>query len=94
MSWHTTSFRIRSVIACTFKSATDEDPRTFKVKAHKVHKIHILLPFMENCAIQQVLKAGTWSSQTVFSIFFNVRIHHSFMDTSFIDPVVAAQDIM
>ena len=66
VSYNTIPLLIRSVISHAYKSVTNEDYRTVKVKVHEVWKINISLLFLKNCAIQQVLKAGTWSLQTTF----------------------------
>ena len=56
--------------SATRLSPSDEDCRSVRVKAHEVRKISMSLLFKRNCAIQQVLKAGTWSSQCTFSGFY------------------------
>ena len=58
----TCSFRIISVISQAYRSATDEDCRAVKVKAHEVWKIGTSFLFGENCVVKQILKAGTQSS--------------------------------
>ena len=51
----------------------------------------LLLLFKRKCIVQQVLKAGTWSSQTNFSTFYLRDVLHKYM---YIGPVEAAQMIM
>ena len=53
-------FWIRSVISHSYGSAFEEDCRSVRVEAHEVRKIETSLLFRRNCAIQLVLKAGTW----------------------------------
>ena len=62
MSKNAILFRIRSVINPAYRSATDKDYRSIKVKAHKVGKISISFIIRRNYAVQQALKAVTWSS--------------------------------
>ena len=42
----------------------------FIVRAHEVRKVATSLLFKRNCVVHQVLKAGTWSAQSTFSIFY------------------------
>ena len=55
---------ISSVISYAYESAFNEDHRSVRVGVHEVRKIATSLLFRQNCAIQQVLKAGTWLSQS------------------------------
>ena len=91
MSRNTKFFWIRSVIACAYESATDDDFRT--VKTHGVRKTRTSFLFKKNCAVQQlqqVLKAETWSSQMTFSAFYLRVATHRFMDIFSINFVVVA----
>ena len=71
MSQNTTSVRITSVINDIFGSATDADNNT---------ALYIFFYIQENCAAQQVLKAGTWSSLMMFSAFYLKHHPHRYMD--------------
>ena len=77
-----------------YESASDEDCRVVRVKAHKVRKIVTLLLFKKNCAIQQILNAGALLSQSTFSTFYLRNVTHRHMDTFSIGPVVVAQEVM
>ena len=65
-------FRIKVVIGYTYGSATDNNCIAVKIKAYKVCKTSTGTSFLFkwSCAVQRVLKAGTWLSQTTFSAFY------------------------
>ena len=63
----------------------------FKVKALDVHKIGMSFLF-RNCAVQQGLKAGTWSCQTTFSAMCLRDVTHRFMYTFSTGHWVAVQE--
>ena len=46
--------------------------------------------FRRDCTVHQVLKAGTWSSQSTFSSFYLRDVTHRHLDTFSIGPLVAA----
>ena len=70
VSRNTISSWLHCVIHNTYASGSDEDCRDLWVRALKVWKFATLLFFKRNCAIHQVLKAGTWSSHTTFSTLY------------------------
>ena len=87
-------FWIRSVIDHACASAC-EKCRALWVKAYKVWKVTTSLLFWRTCAVYQVLKAGTWSLQSTFSVFYLWDVTHRHMDNFCIIPVVAAaQQVM
>ena len=63
-------------------------------KAIKVRKIANSLLFRRSCAIQQVLKAGTWSSHSTFVALYLRDITHRHMDTFSIYFVVAVEEVV
>ena len=66
MSRKVISFWLRSV-SMAHASASEEDCRSLRVRAHEVRKVAMSLLFKGNCAVHQVLKAGTWPVQSTFS---------------------------
>ena len=84
---------IRSVIDHVYRSATDADCKSVKGNAREVWKISTSLLFKRNCAVQQVLKTGTWSSQMT-SAFCLQGVTHRYIDTFSIGLVVAAQEVL
>ena len=92
VSYNTHSFWLRSVINHAYTSASDEDCRARWVKAHEVWRIATSLLFRRNYAVHQVLKAGTWWSQSTFTSFY--LFTHRHFDTFFIGPVVVAQQVV
>ena len=88
------SFWIREMISHVYRSATDEDCKAVKVKAHEAWKVGTSVLFRENFAIQQVLKPGTWSSETTASAFYLQDVTQRCMDTFSLSPTVAAQEVM
>ena len=87
------SYWIRSIISNAYGSASDEVCRSVRPR-HKVRKIATLLLFRRNCTVQQILKAGTSSSQSTFSVFYLWDVTHRHMDTFSVGPVVAAQEVV
>ena len=92
VSQNTILYWIRSVIAHASDMANDDYCRPVKVQVHEVCKTGTSIPLKKNSyyAVQQVLKAGTWSSQMRFSTGYLRDFTHRFMDTFPIGPVVAA----
>ena len=74
-------------------SASDGDCQAIKVKAHEAHKIGSSL-LLKNLAIQQELKVGAWSSQSMFSGFYLRDVTHSSMETFSIGFVVATLEVV
>ena len=73
------SFCLQSVISLAYASASEEDCWSLRVRAHEDRKIATSLLFKRNCAVHQVLKAGTWSAQSTF--FFYLRdVNHRNLD--------------
>ena len=62
--------------------------------ADEIRGIGITLLFKKNCAIQQVLRAGTWKTQTIFTSFYRRDVTHKSMDTFSIGSVVGAQQFV
>ena len=58
VSLNTISFWFRSVVNHAYASVSENDCRSLRVR-----KVAMSLLLRRNCAIYQVLKAGTWSSQ-------------------------------
>ena len=50
---------LRCVISLAHASTLEEDCRSLRVRAHEVRKVVTCLLFKRNCAVHQVLKAGT-----------------------------------
>ena len=94
VSRNTISFWLHLVISMAHASASEEDCRALRVRAHKVRKVAMSLLFKRNCAVHQVLKAGTWSFQSIFSAFYLRDVTHRHLDTFSFGPVLAAQQVM
>ena len=54
-------------------SFTNANCNAVKVRSHEIQKIGTSFLFRRNCDVQQVLKAGTWSSQTTSFAFYTRR---------------------
>ena len=91
---NTISFQLRSVISMARASTSEEDCRSLRVRAYEVRKVATSLLFKRNCAVHQVLKAETWSSQSTFSAFYLRDVTHRHLDTFSIGPEVAAQQVV
>ena len=76
VSRNTISFWVQSVISFAYSSVSEEDCRALRVRAHEVKKVATSLLFKRNCAVHQVLKAGTWSAQSTFSSFYLRDVTH------------------
>ena len=90
VSCNTIYFWLQLVINHAYVYASDEDCLPLWVKAQEVWKIATSLLVRRNCAIHEVLKAVTWSSQSAFSSFYLRDVAHRHLDTFSIDPVVVA----
>ena len=91
---NTISFWLRSFISMTHASASEKDCRSLRVRACEVRKVATSSLFKRNCAVHQVLKAGTKSSQLTFSSFYLRDVIHRYLDTFSIGPVVAVQQVL
>ena len=94
VSQNTISWWFRSVISRTCGFASEEYCRLVRVKAYEVRKTATSLLFWRNFAIQQVLMAGTWLSQSTFSVFCLRNVSRRHMNTCSIRPVLAAQEVV
>ena len=92
MSRNTILFWIRLSISQIYGSASEEVCRSVRIKAHEVSKIATNLLLRKNCAVQQILKAGIWFSQSIFLAFYFRDVWH--VDTFSIVPVVVAQEVV
>ena len=88
------SFWLHSVISLAYSSASEEDCREFKVRAHEVRKVATSLLFRRNCLVHQILKAGTWPAQSTFFSFYLRDVTHRHLVMFSIGPVVAAQQVV
>ena len=88
VSCNTISFCLHSVISLAHASASEEDCWSLRVRAHEVRKVATFLIFKRNCAVHQVLKAGTWSAQSTFSSSYLRDVTHRHLDTFSIELVV------
>ena len=68
VSCNTISFCLCWVITLALTSAPEEDCRCLRVRAREVRKVATSLLFKSNYVVHQVLKAGTWSAQSTFSL--------------------------
>ena len=93
VSQQTIAFCLLSVISQAYSLASAEECRDLWVRAHEVRKVETSLFFRRNCAVHQVLKAGTWSSQSTFPFYLrDVTQRH--VDTFYIGPVVVVQQVV
>ena len=91
---NTISLWIRSVIRSAYQSAPDSDLKLWKVSSHEVRALATSLLFKHNNSLKQVMSAASWRSNSTFASFYLRDINHSFLDTSSVGPVVAAQAIV
>ena len=82
------------VLSVSLKGPSDSGSRTVKAKTHKVRNSSASMLFRKNFAVHQVLRAGMWASQTMFTTFYLRDVACSSMDTFAIGPVVATQQVM
>ena len=62
-----------------------------KAKMHEVRNIGTSLLFKINFAVQQVLRAGMWKSQTLFTSFSLRDVIPRSSDTFSVGPVVVVE---
>ena len=84
-----TPFCFGSYINHTYASSSEEECRSLRVRACKIRKVATSLLFWWNCAVHQVLK--DW---VTFSAFCLWDVIHRYMNTFFIGPVVAGQQVV
>ena len=65
-----------SIISLAHASTSEEDCCSLRVRAPEVRNVATSLLFKRNCDVHQVLKAGTWSSQSTFSAFYLRDVTH------------------
>ena len=93
VSKNTISFWLRETIRRAYE-ASGQETNTLRVRAHEVRGIAPTLLFRRNFAVEQVLRAGVWKSQTTFSSFYLRDIAHKSLDTFHLGPIVAAQGVV
>ena len=91
---NTIPFWLRFIISMTLASALEEDCPSLKVRAHEVRKVATSLLFKRNCAVHQVLKVGTWSTQLTVSTFYLRDVTHRHLDTFSTVSVVMTQQVV
>ena len=93
VSKNTISFWLRE----TIRKAYASEPGVVlpsRVRAHEVRGIAPSLSFKKNFSVEQVLRAGVWSSQTTFTSYYLRDTAHRSLDTFSLGPVVAAQQVV
>ena len=93
VSKNTISFWLRETIKRAYQSSGEEDTAP-KIRAHEVRGIAPTLLFRRNFAVDQVLRAGVWKSQTTFTSFYLRDTAHKSLDTFYLGPIVAAQGVV
>ena len=93
VSKNTISFWLRETIRRAYQSSGQE-VNAPRIRAHEVRGIAPTLLFRRNFAVEQVLRAGVWKSQTTFTSFYLRDITHKSLDTFYLGPVVVAQGIV
>ena len=76
------------MIDCTFNTASDKNCTALKV--YEVHSIGLSMLFKKNFVVSQVMRAGTWFSQTVFAAFYPIVVTHGSLETFAFVPLLAA----
>ena len=94
VSKNTISFWIKSVIRHAYDSVSDPDIQLWKASAHEVRAIATSLRFRQNSSIAEVMSAASWRSRSTFAAFYLRDIDLSFLDSSTLGPVVAAQAVV
>ena len=72
-----------------YKSYLDPGQAAVRVRAYQVRSLGTFLLFKGNIAVQQVMTAGKWISQIMFTSPYLRGVTHGSMDTFPIGPVVA-----
>ena len=88
---NTVSFWIRQVIRRAYKDKQESMP---EAKAHELRGMSSSLLFKKNLSVSQVLRAGTWKSQTTFTSFYLQDVTFKSLDLFSLGPIVAAQEIL
>ena len=93
VSKNTISFWLRETIRKAYE-ASGQEAKAVRIRTHEIRGIAPTLLFRRNFAVEQVLRAGVWKSQTTFSSFYLRDITHKSLDTFHLGPIVAAQGIV
>ena len=89
----TVSFWLRKTISRAYELSGTELPVP-AAWARETRGIAPSLLFKKNFAVDQVLKAGTWSRHTTFTLHYLRDLAHWSLDTFHLGPVVAAQALI
>ena len=65
-----------------------------RAKMYEVNNMGTSSLKKKNFAVQKVLRAGIWKSQTTFSSLYIRDVTHRSLDTFSVGPVVAAQQVV
>lgn len=93
VSKNTISYWLRETIRRAYQTS-EQDVNVPRIRAHEVRGIAPTLLFKRNFAVEQVLRAGVWKSQTTFTSFYLRDITHKSLNTFFLGPIVAAQGVV
>ena len=90
VSKNTVSFWLRKVISLAYRLLGKPLPSPYPL-ARETRGIVPSLLFKKNCAVSQVLKAGTWRRHTTFTRHYLRDLSHKSLDTFHLGPVLEAQ---
>ena len=91
---NTISYWIRKVILSAYKTANSDQIDIVKVKAHEVRALATSLAFSRSMSLNDVMSAASWRCRTTFVSHYLRDCTHTYMDTSRLGPIVAAQQLV
>ena len=94
VSRNTISFWLPFAVNEAYGLSLDPNQAAVRVKAHELRIIRTSLFLKKIFAVQQVLRAGMWKSQNLFTSFCLRDVTHRFMNTFSIRPMVATQQVL
>ena len=89
----TISFWLRKVISRAYQ-LSGRDPPGPAARARETRGIAPSVLYKSKFAVDQVLKAGTWTRHTTFTRHYLRDVAHRSLDTYHLGPVVAAQAVV
>ena len=88
------AYFLKSTIKEAYLSVSEETMRLYKVTPHEVRAVATSLAFEHNLAIETVLEAAQWRSNTVFTGHYLKDVGIQYQNCRALGPIVAAGSII
>ena len=88
------AYFIKSTILEAYQNVSEETMKLCRVTPHKVRAVATYLAFTHNLAIESVLEAAQWRSNTVFTGHYLKEVAIQYQNCKALGPIVAAGTII